>query len=212
MSALEKFCQELDLMAKSMGDAEADDKKIRDAAAAGNPDADNDGKRDVGGDGDGDENGGDGDGDGDEMMGKSFAFTLENGEVIEAMDGTALVKSLLDRVDTNEAQMVKAMEMAIGMIGRQGELIKSLQARVGQLAGEGRGRKAVLSVVEKPPVGSLQKSHQQSQGMSSQEFMAKALNLQTQGVLTGLDVARAESALNRGIPVPRDIVERVTAQ
>lgn len=209
--SFEKLLEELDTMAKSLSADEGQDDERIQAAADGDADADGDGENDVTGEHtepDGDENGGAGDGDGDEQMGKSFAFTLEDGTVIEAQDGTELVKSLMVRVDNTEAVMSKALGQAIDLIGKQGDMLKSLQAEVKRLAGEGRGRKAVVSVAEKAPVGTMAKSEQT--GMSGQEFMAKALAAQSAGRLTGLDIARAESALNRGIPVPQDIVARVT--
>lgn len=221
MSHFDQMLQELETLAKSYGDAdgEQDDKNIQAAAAGGDADADGDGKNDVtGGDTghaepDGDENArGEGDGDGDETMGKSFSFQLETGETIEAVDGTELVKSLIGRIDHTEETMAKALGTAINLIGQQGKMIKSLQGEMKKLSGEGRGRKTVLAVTEKPAPGAgantLAKSEQQ--GMTGQEFMAKALDAQKSGRLTGLDIARAESALNRGIPVPQDIVARVT--
>ena len=78
------------------------------------------------------------------------------------------------------------------------------------LAGEGRGRKTVVSVSEKPVAGAtMAKSQGAADGLSANEFMAKALAAQASGRLTGLDVARAESALNKGLPVPQDVVNRV---
>lgn len=215
MSQFDQLLGELELMAKSFGE-ENDDKNIQAAAAEGDPDADGDGKNDVTGEKaghtepDGDEGkGGEGDGDGDETMGKSFSFQLETGETVEAVDGTALVKSLIARIDNTESVMAKALGQATSLIGQQGTLIKSLKEDVKRLSGEGRGRKTVLSVTEKPaPGATLVKS--EPTGMSGQEFMAKALDAQKCGRLTGLDISRAESALNRGIPVPQDIVTRVT--
>lgn len=217
MSQYEKLLEELETMAKAMpGDEGADDDKIQAAAAAANPDADGDGENDVtgddlnpeGGEGLGDE--GEGDGDGDETMGKSFALKLEDGTELEAIDGTELVKSLMARVESNEGTVMKALGTAVDLLGKQGNMIKSLQDEVKKLAGEGRGRKTVVSVSEKPVAGAtMAKSQGAADGLSANEFMAKALAAQASGRLTGLDVARAESALNKGLPVPQDVVNRV---
>ncbi len=217
MSQYEKLLEELETMAKAMpGDDVADDDKIQAAAAAANPDADGDGENDVTGDdlntegseGLGDE--GEGDGDDKETMGKSFALKLEDGTELEAIDGTELVKSLMARVESNEGTVMKALGTAVDLLGKQGNMIKSLQDEVKKLAGEGRGRKTVVSVSEKPVAGAtMAKSQGAADGLSANEFMAKALAAQASGRLTGLDVARAESALNKGLPVPQDVVNRV---
>lgn len=217
MSQYEKLIEELETMAKAMpGDDGADDDKIQAAAAAANPDADGDGKNDVTGDdlnpegskGLGDED--EGDGDDEKTMGKSFALKLEDGTELEAIDGTELVKSLMARVESNEGTVMKALGTAVDLLGKQGDMIKSLQDEVKKLAGEGRGRKTVVSVSEKPVAGAtMAKSQGAADGLSANEFMAKALAAQASGRLTGLDVARAESALNKGLPVPQDVVNRV---
>jgi len=216
MSQYEKLLEELETMAKAMpGDEGADDDKIQAAAAAANPDADGDGENDVTGDdlnpeGLGDEGEGEGDGDNEETMGKSFALKLEDGTELEAIDGTELVKSLMARVESNEGTVMKALGTAVDLLGKQGNMIKSLQDEVKKLAGEGRGRKTVVSVSEKPVAGAtMAKSQGAADGLSANEFMAKALAAQASGRLTGLDVARAESALNKGLPVPQDVVNRV---
>ena len=216
MSQYEKLLEELETMAKAMpGDDAADDDKIAAAAANANPDADGDGDNDVTGEHiepDGDEGVGaeGGDGDGDETMGKSFALKLEDGTELEAIDGTELVKSLMARVESNEGTVMKALGTAVDLLGKQGNMIKSLQDEVKKLAGEGRGRKTVVSVSEKPVAGAtMAKSQGAADGLSANEFMAKALAAQASGRLTGLDVARAESALNKGLPVPQDVVNRV---
>jgi len=219
MSQYEKLPEELETMAKAMpGDDGADDDKIQAAAAAANPDADGDGENDVTGDdlnpngseGLGDEGEGEGDGDDEETMGKSFALKLEDGTELEAIDGTELVKSLMARVESNEGTVMKALGTAVDLLGKQGNMIKSLQDEVKKLAGEGRGRKTVVSVSEKPVAGAtMAKSQGAADGLSANEFMAKALAAQASGRLTGLDVARAESALNKGLPVPQDVVNRV---
>ena len=217
MSQYEKLLEELETMAKAMpGDDAADDDKIAAAAAEANPDADGDGKNDVTGDGlnpEGSEGLGDegeGDGDDEETMGKSFALKLEDGTELEAIDGTELVKSLMARVESNEGTVMKALGTAVDLLGKQGNMIKSLQDEVKKLAGEGRGRKTVVSVSEKPVAGAtMAKSQGAADGLSANEFMAKALAAQASGRLTGLDVARAESALNKGLPVPQDVVNRV---
>lgn len=215
MSQYAKLLEELETMAKAMpGDDVADDDKIAAAAADGNADADGDGANDVNGEPVGSDDAGEtGDDDstaGDDTLGKSFSMKLDDGTELEAIDGTELVKSLMARVESNEESVMKALGSAVELIGKQGAMIKSLHDKVSKLAGEGRGRKAVVSITEKPTAGTMAKSQSAAdEGMSANEFMAKALAAQAAGRLTGLDVARAESALNKGLPIPQDVVNRV---
>jgi hypothetical protein len=188
----------------------SDDADIAAAAAEGadagdhaEPDAD-----DFGGEPDGDAD--------DELMGKSFRFTLEDGQEVEAVDGTELVKSLMARFDAfgstvaqKEEAMTKALGAAVDLIKSQGEAIASLQTEVKRLASEGRGRKAVVSVAEKPAAGTMMKS--EPAGISGEEFMAKALSAQKVGRITALEVSKAEGYLLKGLAVPADIVNRVLA-
>lgn len=208
MSQFEKLMGELsqlgtdqETMTKALpADDGKDEEKIQAAAAESG----------LEGDGDADDMGGKPDGDEDDKpaMAKSFKFTLEDGTEVEAQDGSELVKSLHDRVAKTEGEMFKALETAVTLIKGQGDLIKSMQDQIKKLAGEGRGRKAVVSVVEKPgPEGVMAKA--QPDGMSHDDFFAKAFAAQREGRLSGTDIAIAESCLNRGEAIPQNIVQRV---
>lgn len=178
-----------------------DDKKIAEAAESSNAD-DNEKEPD------GDENGEvEGDDDGDEPMGKSFAFTLDSGEVVEAIDGTELVKSLMGRIDSQEENMHKAMNIALDLIKSQGTQITLLKSELAKIGNAGRGRKTVVSVAEKPAPETMQKS--EPAGVSGEEFMAKCLSAQSAGKLTALQVSIAETSLQKGLAVPADIINKV---
>lgn len=174
----------------------------------------------AGGDGDADDKGGAGDGDaddkGEEALGKSFSATTEDGETKEFIDGTELVKSLMSRIETNESESVAVMgqlgdliKSQSQMLQSQGQLIKSLQEQVSSLGSEGRGRKATVSLVQKPSQEQMAKSQAGSEEMTGPQFLAKCLQAQAAGRLTGMDVSRAQIALNSGVNVPADIVSRV---
>ena len=205
-----------------------DDKKILEAAAeGGNADAQAEASAEVAAE-DEDKDGEKAEGDepaaaeGDKpALAKSFEVTLENGDKVEAVDGTELLKALGDRLEATEGQLATVLtglssmvKSQTALIQEQGALLKSQAgeiaaqaARIDALAGKGAGRKAVLSVHEKPVAGALAKS--EPTGLSPKEFMAKALDAQTAGRLTGLDIAVAEHHINRGTPVPAEIVARV---
>lgn len=212
--SFEKLLEELDAiqtLAKSdpVDADDGDDAGIAEAAAEGE-----DGDEGYA-EPDGDEGiEGEGDGDGDEGMAKSFSLKLEDGTEVDAIDGTELVKSLIDRFDAQEDTLSKALGGIVDLIKSntetmrsQAALIKSLQGDVKRLGGEGRGRKTVVSVAEKPVAETLAKS--EPEGMNANEFMAKALSAQQAGKITGLDVSVAETSLNKGLPVPTSIVRRV---
>lgn len=174
----------------------------------------------AGGDGDADDKGGAGDGDaddkGEEALGKSFSATTEDGETKEFIDGTELVKSLMSRIETNESESVAVMgqlgdliKSQSQMLQSQGQLIKSLQEQVSSLGSEGRGRKATVSLVQKPSQEQMAKSQAGNEEMTGPQFLAKCLQAQAAGRLTGMDVSRAQIALNQGVNVPADIVSRV---
>lgn len=144
---------------------------------------------------------------------KSLQVTLPDGTVVDAEDGTELVKSLIARLDGTETVMAKAMGAAIDLIKKQGEaltatnsLVKSLQTKVAELSAQPAGRKTVLTVHEKPS-GALAKS--EPAGISEQEFMAKAMTAMAAGKITGLDVSTAETCINRGQAIPEQIIARV---
>jgi hypothetical protein len=142
-------------------------------------------------------------------MGKSFDLTLDDGTKVEAFDATELLKAMGVRQDGVETALTKALGITIDTIKVQGDLIKSLQADVTRLANAGRGRKTAVTINDKIDPASLAKS--EPTGMSPGEFMAKALTLQEAGKLTGLEVSRAESYLNRGLEIPADIRSKVMA-
>lgn len=166
------------------GGADADDEKI--AAAAAEAD---DGKKD---DEDDDKDG--------KPMAKSFQITLEDGTVVEAVDGADMIKSLMDRVEKNEGDTVAALSAAVETVKAQGELIKSLVGRFDDLSGQARPRKAVLVAVDKPAAVADQLAKSQGQGgtITSEQLMAKAMDARAQGRVSGMDIAVAEQEINAG--------------
>jgi hypothetical protein len=174
-------------------------------------DGDGDGVEDEGSEVVGDDDDDEGDDD-EEDLGKSLSVTLENGETIEAVDGTDLVKSLIDRIETNETATTDALQKAVKVISGQSQMIKSLKADVAKLGNRGRGRRTVVNVHDKPD---LTKSHAADEGpapMTPNEVMAKAMTGQKEGRLTGTDIAVAEAHLNRGSQIPEHLLARILNQ
>lgn len=188
---------------------DADDAKIEAAAA----DGDNAGEAADAGDGaegaDADEGGDDG-----EQFGKSLRVIGDDGEEEEAIDATDLLKSLVEKVEGLEGETGQVLGKLADLVKSQASELAALRGQVTKLAGAGRGRRAVVSVAEKP---NLAKSlgadggegGDQPEGIPAREFMAKAMEACNAGRLTGLEVARAESYLNRGQDVPANIKAKV---
>lgn len=177
-----------------------DDEAIQAAAAESDTDADNENPEDGHEEPDGDE----------KPMAKSIVAMVD-GKEVEALDATELLKSLDARLGTQEAILAKALESTIGTIKAQGEVIKSLQAQVTKLGGQGKGRKTVLSVIEKPAAGDQTLAKSQQDGLTPQEFLAKADAAFKAGKMSGLEYTTADVAIRSGTPVPAGIIAKALA-
>lgn len=211
--------REQQVLAKSLAAADAaDDDKVTAAAAEAGATLPEGGEA-ADGETDADAAGGDAAGDEGDDEGEPFgkSFFDQDGNPVEVVDATEMLKSLGARLEQTELGAGQAIGLAVDLIKSQGatiqsqgELLKSLATKVESLASQGRGRVATLSVADKPSVGEpLAKS--EPAGVAPQEFMAKALEAQRVGRLTGRDVSIAEGYLQKGLAVPADIVNRVFA-
>lgn len=180
------------------------------AAAAGGDAADG---AAAAGDGTAAEGEGEGEGEGeDPTLGKSFGVTLADGSQVEAYDGTELVKSLLADMDVRKEEtgaLHKALEVTLGVlsgmretVANQAVLIKSLQADVAKLGATGTGRRSVVTVLDKPTGAT---AAAKPAGIAYPDVMSKALALQSEGKMTGLDVSRLVSHANHGLGIPEDL-------
>lgn len=136
---------------------------------------------------------------------KSFKLKLEDGTEVDALDGTELIKSLTLRVEKTETGFVSAMTQVL-------DIVKSQAAQIKKLSDSGKGRKAVVSVAEKPAAGAEDLNKSDKDGISPTEFLAKSMTAFTAGKISGHDVRRAETAINQGKPVPAEIIRAVMAQ
>jgi len=142
-------------------------------------------------------------------FGKSFEFVDEKGEKHEAVDATALVKSLLERADRADDTLAKALTAMNGVVAKQGELIKSLTDQVKALSSQGRGRKAVVSIVEKPDAGTLAKSQASEEGMSTEQFFAKANAAFDAEKISGKDLNVISVCLRSNHPIEPALIQKV---
>lgn len=147
--------------------------------------------------------------DGDKpTFGKSFEFVDDAGAKHEAVDATEMLKSLFARVDTVDEVLAKALTSMAGSLKAQGELIKSLSGQVQSLSGQGRGRKAVLSVVEKPAIGEMTKSQSEA-GVTPEQFFAKANAAFDAGKICGKDLNVVSVCLRGNHPIDPALVQKI---
>lgn len=192
MSEFQALLDELDTLRKA---SKQDDEDIRSAADG---DADDDGMPD---DKDIEEDYEDEDEDEESkpVIKKAFRVTTADGEEIDAIDGTELIKSLSDEIASERQQTVKAITGAVDLIKSLKTEIGALRDQVQKIAKAPAGRKSVLNVHEKQDV--MEKAMPE-QRQASQQILAKALKAQRDGRLHGGQVAEIESYLNRGFDLP----------
>ncbi|MBI1207441.1 MAG: hypothetical protein GC191_09170 [Azospirillum sp.] len=146
--------------------------------------------------------------DGDGTFGKAFGVTLADGSTVQAYDGTQMMKALHAEAKRSgdalraTVDLVKSLQTTINT---QASMIKSLQGDVARLGTGGRGRRTTLTIHDKPGATGAD----QEPKASREAIMAKSLNAQRSGRITGSDVARIESYFNRGIAIPPDLLERI---
>lgn len=180
--------------AETLAESSPDDDAV--AAAA----ADSDVALPVGEDGDDED-------DDDEEFGKSLGFG-EDGEHL--VDATDLVKSMLERQEKTDDILAKAMTSMVSAMGKQNNLIKSLQSQVAALASQGRGRKAMLSVNEKPnPTDVMAKSEAAGAAITPADLLAKAEAAYQAGSITGAQANTVDVCLRNNWPIDPGILHKL---
>ena len=193
-------------------DGDEDDEDIQAAAAQAN--ADN-AEQEL----DGDAAGLDGD-EGEEgstvvagALTKSFRFSLDDGQEVEAFDATDLVKSLQSDLSSLRGESLGVMTQAFELIKAQTAEIAALKRQVTDLGAAGRGRRSVLTVTEKSATVELAKAQTPGEaGLTKGEFFAKAASAQRSGRLSAQDISLAEAYSSKGMPIPERIVARVMGE
>ena len=148
---------------------------------------------------------------GDEKFTKALSVTLPSGEMVEAYDGTRLVKALSAQMSSAQDEMRGSLDQVHQALEKTTALLKSLvgdnealRAQVDSLASAGRGRKSSLSVHDKPATSAPAPA-----APGRKELLAKCLVAQQAGRISGHDVATAENALNKGMELPAYLVSRI---
>lgn len=137
---------------------------------------------------------------------------IVDGEEVQVLDADQLIKSLTDlsgRVEANEGVLAKALASTLGTLKSQGELIKSMQGQIAKLSSQGAGRKAVLTVSEKPPVGEQPLAKSQQEGLTQGEFMAKSHAAFAEKKITGLELTTIDVTLRQGQALDPGLISKV---
>lgn len=199
LKSLAQVAEGADTLAKAApAAAEGEDDKTVAAAAADSGVA-------AGGNPEDDEDEG---GEGGETFGKSMGAAEDGSEMIDA---TELVKSLMARQDTTEGVLAKAMTSMVGAMSKQNDLIKSLQAEVRTLAGQGRGRKTLVTIAEKPGVADvLAKSEAADEGkITPSELLAKSQAAHAAHKISGVELTTIDVCLRNNWPIDAGILQKV---
>lgn len=153
---------------------------------------------------------------GGEGLAKSFKVKTADGQELDAIDGTEMLKALEQRVATGEESLGKALGGLINLVKGQGALIKSLSEQVKALGAQGRGRKTILSITEKAP---LAKSHGAGgeggagagEGPTVEEFLMKSEAAWKSGALTGKEFNTIDVACRMGAEIEPGLIKKVMA-
>lgn len=194
MSQYDELLAELETLQKAYSDEDGD-KKI---AAASHPEPDDDnmgGPSDYDEDNEDDDEDDDDDEEGFKPIAKSFAFELDNGQTVEAVDATSLIKSLTRKLNSTESLLAKSIDERDALNSKVLKLLKSqsaeldgLRKQVAKLAGEGRGRKAVVNVHEAVDAP-MAKAH------AAGDLLAKAHSAAESGRITWKECAEVDASL-----------------
>lgn len=213
-SEFEQLVAELEVMVKAQPATEED--KVLAAAKEAGVDTEQIGEADEKpvakkDDGDGDE---DDEDDEDEVLGKSYQATDSEGQSVRAYDATDLIKSLNSRLsraetilETDTEHLSKSLNLMSDMLKSQSDQIETLQKAMVAMSKQGVGRKAVLTVNEKPEPTMIKSD----QPMNPETFMAKAQTAYGAGRISGKDLTTCSVALRIGESIDANLLNRIFA-
>ena len=143
-----------------------------------------------------------------EAFGKSLGANAAGDEMIDATD---LVKSLIARQDSTDGVLAKAMTSMVGAMAKQNDLIKSLQTEVRTLAGQGRGRKTLVSVSEKPGIADtrVKSGAAEENTITPSDLMAKSNVAYAAKKISGTELNTIDACLRNGWPIDAGIIQKV---
>lgn len=154
--------------------------------------------------------------DGDDAAVAAAAADGEDGVMAKGgddmVDATELLKSMLARQDDTEGVLAKALGSFTQVVSKQNALIKSLQSEVRALAGQGRGRKTMLNVAEKPGVSDVMAKSQGAQdegAITPADLLAKSNAAYAAGAITGAQLNTVDVCLRNHWPIDAGILTKI---
>lgn len=130
----------------------------------------------------------------------------------DMVDATELLKSMLARQDDTDGVLAKALGSFTQVVSKQNALIKSLQSEVRALASQGRGRKTMLNVAEKPGVSDVMAKSQGAQGegaITPADLLAKSNAAYAAGAITGAQLNTVDVCLRNHWPIDAGILTKI---
>lgn len=224
-SEFEKLAAELEVLAKAAKPDTEEDKVLAAAKEAGvdtdqigdtkTPAAKDDAADDAAGvdgpDGDDDE-----DDEDDEVLGKSFRAVGADGQSVRAYDATELIKSINERIlgvesmlDADNQNLSKSLNLMTDMLKEQAEQIETLQKAMVNMSKQGVGRKAVLTVTERPDASMIKSAQPQ---MTTETFMMKANAAYNAGRISGKDLTVCDVSLRHNEAIDAALINKIFAE
>ncbi len=207
-SEFEKLAAELELLAKAQPATQED--KVLAAAKEAGVDTDQVGEKPE--DEDDEEPLDDLEDEGDEVLGKSYSATDAAGQTVKAYDATELIKSMYERIagvestlQADNANLSKSLNAMVDMFKSQDDQIESLKKTIVNLSKQGAGRRAMLTVNEKPEA-SMVKS---APAMNTETFMMKANAAFNSGRISGKDLTVCDVSLRHGEAIDAGLLNRI---
>lgn len=154
------------------------------------------------------DNDGDADNGGKHPVMKSITATDADGNAVEAVDATELLKSMQDTLDRHDGMLAKSLTPLMQAVVKQGEVIKSLQDQISKLGNKGAGRQSVL--VATSLNSGVSGSRSGTTGVPSrEEFIAKATAAWEAQKLTGQELTACDVAIRESKPLDPSILKKV---
>lgn len=147
---------------------------------------------------------------GDELTKSLGVIKLANGDEVDALDGTLLVKSLLERMDRTDGQIAGVISHLVGTIKSQGEMLKSMSEQINVLGAQGRGRRTVVAITPKND-GTTTLTKSEGEGMTAEQFMLKSEAAWKAEKINGRELNNISVALRMNQPVDPALVSKVMA-
>lgn len=154
--------------------------------------------------------------DGDDAAVAAAAADGEDGVMAKGgddmVDATELLKSMLARQDDTDGVLAKALVSFTHVVSKQNALIKSLQSEVRALASQGRGRKTMLNVAEKPGVSDVMAKSQAADNAGSitpADLLAKSNAAYAAGAISGAQLNTVDVCLRNNWPIDAGLLTKI---